>query len=198
MKNKLKNFWIVFCFILKITLIGFGGGNALMPVIKKEAVDKKQWLTLEEFNQMVIVTNMLPGPSVIQSISYICIKHFGKIWGSILTLLAILPHIFIALGCYLLIDKLPINYLYAISVGVLGSIIGVLLAFGWSYLKQSKNKLNTPLWLILFLFTFAFCFFVPAPWNMPIVVMVVIFIIVGFVEWFLYCKSKRQNKKGDK
>ncbi|TNK91411.1 chromate transporter, partial [Mycoplasmopsis pullorum] len=35
MKNK---FWPLFIFVLKVMIIGFGGGNAIMPVIKSEAV----------------------------------------------------------------------------------------------------------------------------------------------------------------
>nr|WP_257720604.1 chromate transporter [Mycoplasma mycoides] len=33
-------FWNIFLFILLITFVGFGGGNAIMPVIKRYAVDK--------------------------------------------------------------------------------------------------------------------------------------------------------------
>ncbi|VEU77963.1 chromate transporter [Mycoplasmopsis columbinasalis] len=198
-KSRKTSFWEVFLFVLKITFIGFGGGNALMPVIKNEAVDRKKWLTLEEFDKMVIVTNMLPGPSVIQSISYICIKHFGKFLGSILTLVAILPHVLMAFGLYLGVSKLPLQYLYVIAAGVLTAISGVLFAFGWSYMKSSKNKINTPLWLFLFIFTFAFCFFVPTPYNIPVIVMIAIFFIVGIIEFVLYRKAKkmRSNKNNN-
>ncbi|KUH47672.1 chromate transporter [Mycoplasmopsis meleagridis] len=193
--NKIKDFFVIFLFVIKITLIGFGGGNALMPVIEKEAVYKKSWLTKEEFDRMVIVTNMLPGPSVIQSISYICIKKFGKFWGSILTLLSMLPHLFLALGIYLAVAQFPQKYLYVISVGVLGSIIGVLFAFGWSYMKKSKNKINVPLWVFLFLFTFIFCVFIPSPGNIPVIVMIAVFIFLGLTEYLFYKKSKRKKKE---
>lgn len=195
MQEKKKLFLEVFLFVLKITFIGFGGGNALMPVIKREAVDRKKWLSIEEFDKMVIVTNMLPGPSVIQAISYICIKHFGKLWGSLLTLISILPHVFLAFGLYLAVNKLPLNYLYVIAAGVLTSIAGVLFAFGWSYMKKSKNQMNTPLWLFLFIFTFAFCFFIPSPGNIPVIVMILLFLIVGLIELFLYLKTKKIKKR---
>ncbi|MFL0973859.1 chromate transporter, partial [Mycoplasmopsis synoviae] len=32
------SFWQAFLFVLKITFIGLGGGNALMPIIEKEAI----------------------------------------------------------------------------------------------------------------------------------------------------------------
>ena len=45
----------------KIGLIGFGGGNALVPVIEKELVTTSQLLTKEEFDKEVIVANITPG-----------------------------------------------------------------------------------------------------------------------------------------
>ncbi|TNK88663.1 chromate transporter [Mycoplasmopsis pullorum] len=194
MKNK---FWPLFIFVLKVMIIGFGGGNAIMPVIKSEAVEKKKWLTIEEFDRMVIVTNMLPGPSVIQAISFLAIKNLGIFKGVILTLFAIFPHILIALILYLLASYLPINYLYAISIGALSVIAGVLLSFGWSYMTKSKNMINTPLWLLTFLVTLVFCVFVPSPFNLPIFVMIVFFLILGIVQFCLFKKSKK-IQKGDK
>lgn len=48
--------------IIMVTFIGFGGGNAMMPVIKRYVVDKYQGLDNDEFDRNVVVTNMLPDP----------------------------------------------------------------------------------------------------------------------------------------
>ncbi|UWV92884.1 chromate transporter [Mycoplasmopsis cynos] len=85
-------FWKLFFFILKISFIELGGGNLLTPVIKKEIVENKKLLDVKEFDQIVIVTNMLPGASVIQCISYISIKLLGKVKGIIITLFALFTY----------------------------------------------------------------------------------------------------------
>lgn len=184
-------------FILKITLVGFGGGNALMPVIRNECVIRNKWLTEKEFEKIVIVTNMLPGASVIQVLGYISVKLFGKLKGFFITLIVILPHVLIAFGLFLLSNYLPTNYLFVIAIGVLSSIVGVLFAFGWNYMKTSKDKIRLPVWLFLFVFTFSFCFFVPTPYNLPIIVMIVVFIILGFIEFITYRKTKKKIFKKD-
>ncbi|WP_342277392.1 chromate transporter [Spiroplasma endosymbiont of Nephrotoma flavescens] len=39
---------------MKISFFGFGGGNAVMPLIKNEVVVKKRWITEDEFNHLLI------------------------------------------------------------------------------------------------------------------------------------------------
>ena len=47
--------------MVKIGLIGFGGGNALVPVIERELVTSTGILPREEFDKEVIVANITPG-----------------------------------------------------------------------------------------------------------------------------------------
>ncbi|AMD81483.1 chromate ion transporter [Mycoplasmopsis canis PG 14] len=188
--KKEVSFWKLFWFIIKITFIGFGGGNALMPVIKKEVVDKNSWITPNEFDEIVIVTNMLPGASVIQTISYISIKLLGKLKGTLVTLVAIFPHVMMAFGLLLLFNKIPTQYIKIISVGVLVSIIAFLIDFGYRFIKQSKDTFKTPIWILIFLFSFSYSLFIPSPYNIPIVAILVVISIYTIIYFIL------KNKKG--
>ena len=47
--------------MMKVGLIGFGGGNALIPVIEQEAVKEKKMVTKEEFDKDVIAATLTPG-----------------------------------------------------------------------------------------------------------------------------------------
>ncbi|WLP85830.1 chromate transporter [Mycoplasma seminis] len=186
------SFWEVFLFILKVTIIGFGGGNALMPVIQREAVVKKQWLTDEEFDDIVIVTNMLPGASVIQTLSYIAISLLGKVKGTILTLLAILPHVLLAFAFLVVLTKyLPPMYLKIISVGVLVAIIAFLINFGVRYAKQAHKTMSTPLWILIFLFSAGYSLFIPAPYNLPVIAIVVVIGI--YCIWYFISNKKKKT-----
>ncbi|SJZ50611.1 chromate transporter [Mycoplasmopsis verecunda] len=188
--NRKAGFWEVFIFILKVTIIGFGGGNALMPVIQREAVGKKKWLSEEEFDDIVIVTNMLPGASVIQTLSYIAVSLLGKVKGTILTLLAIIPHVLLAFTFLVVLTKyFPPEYLKIISVGVLVAIIAFLINFGVRYAKQAHKTMSTPLWILIFLFSAGYSLFIPAPYNLPVVAIVVVIAIYSF--WYLLTKKKK-------
>ncbi|WP_308699316.1 chromate transporter [Mycoplasma procyoni] len=189
MKN--KEFWKVFWFIIKCTFIGFGGGNAIMPVIKKYAVDQYKWLDDEEFNNAIVAVNLIPGPAVIEMISYIAIKKLGKVLGIIVTLLAIMPHVLVVMVLFVLSSLLPNKYLFVLNIGVMPALIGVVSAFGYRYLKTSQKALSLPIWISLFLITAAFCLFVPAPFNLPAIPLVVVILIVFITE---FIRSKRNKK----
>ena len=46
---------------LKLSIISFGGGTALLPVIGEELVEKKNWLAREKFNYGIAVIASSPG-----------------------------------------------------------------------------------------------------------------------------------------
>ncbi|WP_033178661.1 chromate transporter [[Mycoplasma] anseris] len=189
-KRNFSSFWQVVWFIIFTTFVGFGGGNAIMPIIKKQAVDKRKWLTEEEFDHVVIITNMLPGASVIEALSYVAIKLLGFWKGLIATIIGILPHCLFAF-CLLLITKyIPREYLYVVALGVLITIIGLLINFTIRYLKKSFKPLGFGLWFSLFLMSFLFSLFVPTPYNMPVFLMLSIIAI-----FFIIIAIKKRNKK---
>lgn len=47
--------------MLRIGLIGFGGGNALIPVIEKEIVEEKALITRSEYEEDIVVASITPG-----------------------------------------------------------------------------------------------------------------------------------------
>lgn len=56
----LKNLWLLF---LKLGIIGFGGPAAHIAMMRNEIVERRKWLTNEEFLQLIGVTNLIPGPN---------------------------------------------------------------------------------------------------------------------------------------
>lgn len=192
-KNTFKDYWDVFAFIIKCTFIGFGGGNALYPVINKYAVKKYKWITETEMNEVIITTNLLPGATVMQSLSYIAIKRLGKI-GVLVTIIAVLPNVFLAVGGYYLITKLPFAYLYVVNVAVIGIIIAMLFVFSFNYVRQTMKETKATYIFILTTFSFAFAFFVPAPFNIPAFLMFGTLIILFFHSLYKLKKAeKKQN-----
>ena len=66
-----------------LALQGFGG---VLAVVQRELVEKKKWLTLDEFVEDWSVAQILPGPNVINLALMIGGKHFG--WRGALSALA--------------------------------------------------------------------------------------------------------------
>ena len=60
-------YWQLLGVYLKIGIFGFGGGYAMLSLIQYEVVDKYHWLTLQEFTDVVAISQMTPGPIGINS-----------------------------------------------------------------------------------------------------------------------------------
>ena len=46
--KKLKDLFTIYFAFFKVGAFTFGGGLAMMPMLQKELIEKKQWLTEEE------------------------------------------------------------------------------------------------------------------------------------------------------
>ncbi|HBX49220.1 MAG TPA: chromate transporter, partial [Clostridiaceae bacterium] len=81
---------VFFCFF-KIGLFSFGGGYAMLPLIQKEVVDKYAWVSVQEFIDVVAISQATPGPVAINTATYIGYKTSGVIGSAMATLGVTLP-----------------------------------------------------------------------------------------------------------
>ncbi|UUD36978.1 chromate transporter [Mycoplasmopsis californica] len=189
---KKTSFWIVLWVIIKISFISFGGGNAVFPVLKRDVVEKRNWIDEHEFNELIIKTNLLPGPSIVQSFTYISIRMLGFWRGMIVTLIGTLPHVLFFFGIFLGISYLPQRYLLVVSAAVLPTVAGIVLAFTIDFIKKNKGSVHAATFWIIFIFTLAYSLFVPAPFNAPIFPMLVIIVYVTIL--FIVTSKKTKVK----
>lgn len=91
MKRLLKMFFT----FLKIGSFTFGGGYAMIPLIEKEVVEKNQWISKDEFLDILVIAQSFPGALAVNASTFIGYK-IGKLPGAILGLLGVvLPSFFI-------------------------------------------------------------------------------------------------------
>jgi chromate transporter len=73
---------------LKIGAFSFGGGYAILPVIRHEVVGIHHWLTDREFLNILSISQVTPGPVAINTSTYVGYK-MGGIPGSIASTIAV-------------------------------------------------------------------------------------------------------------
>lgn len=54
----------------KIGIFNFGGGYAMLSLIQDEVVNKHHWMTINEFTDIVAVSQSTPGPIGINAATY--------------------------------------------------------------------------------------------------------------------------------
>ena len=64
----------MFLSFAKIGTFTLGGGFAMVPLMESEIVDKKHWLTKEEFLDIIIVSQSSPGVFAVNMASHVGYK----------------------------------------------------------------------------------------------------------------------------
>ena len=62
---------------ISFTLIALQGFGGVVAIIQREMVEKKQWMTQEEFVEEWAVAQIMPGPNVVNLSMMIGARHFG-------------------------------------------------------------------------------------------------------------------------
>lgn len=84
----------LFIAFLKIGTFSFGGGYAMLPFIQAEIVEKNNWISINEFLDIIGISQMTPGPIAINSATFVGYKLFGVI-GSFMATLGVITTSFI-------------------------------------------------------------------------------------------------------
>ena len=79
----------LFLSYVKIGFFGFGGGYAMLSLIHNEVVTSHQWITNSELTDIIAISQMTPGPIVINCATYVGYVVTGNVWGSLLATFAV-------------------------------------------------------------------------------------------------------------
>lgn len=134
----------IFVTFFKIGSFTIGGGYAMLPVIQKEVVDNKKWLTDEEFLDSIAVTNSLPGPFAINSATFVGYRRAGIPGAVTAALGATMPSFVIILLIAVFFSTLSGNrYVEYVFAGVRPAVVA-LIFFALVKLTKSVgiNKVN--------------------------------------------------------
>lgn len=89
--------WTAFLSFIKIGLFTIGGGYAMIPLVEREVVTRRQWLTPEEFLDSLTLAQTVPGLLAVNMAIFVGYKLKGA-WGALVTAIAaILPSFVIIL-----------------------------------------------------------------------------------------------------
>ncbi len=80
---------------LRIGLLTFGGGLAMLPMLKYELVEKKKWITEEDLLDCYAIGQCTPGIIAVNTATYVGYKRKGIAGGIVSTLGMVTPSLVI-------------------------------------------------------------------------------------------------------
>jgi chromate transporter len=151
---------------LRIGLLSFGGPAAQIALMHREIVDRKRWLSEQQYLNALSFCMLLPGPEAMQLATYAGWRLHGTIGGLIAGLLFVLPGavvIFTLALIYVLYGGLPL--VNALFLGVKAAVIIIVIE---ALLRVARRALLLPEhWLVAGL-AFVAIFFLALPFPLII------------------------------
>ncbi|MDP3620562.1 MAG: chromate transporter [Polynucleobacter sp.] len=142
--------WELFIGFTKIGLSGFGG---VLPWARRTIVEQKSWITAAEFNAILGICQLVPGPNIVNLA--VCIgARFGGARGAFAAVMGLM---LAPIGVVLILAMLYDHFSYIEAVqGVLRGIsavgVGLIAATGFKMLREEFRY--PPMLLVVFVTLF--------------------------------------------
>ena len=178
-------FQLFFTFF-KIGAFTLGGGYAMLSMVEKAVVDKKQWIPSDEFWDMIAIVQSLPGVFAVNTALYVGHRIAGRKGAAAAILGAIIPSIVIILLLATIFREyrnLPV--VERIFKGIRPCVVALILAPSLRMIKSAKVTWKTAIIPIAAAFLIWWCKVSP--------VIVIIAAIAGSLVYAIVMERKMKQ-----
>jgi len=130
--------------LLKVGATGFGGAMPMVALVHMEYVEKRHWVTQEEFDEAVMVGQIMPGPIAVDAITHMGYRLRG--WpGAIVSWFSfILPSFLLMLALTLFYMRYGgIPQVVGIFKGLGAGVVAVIAVAAWRMGKPHLKNVKT-------------------------------------------------------
>lgn len=129
--------WQIFITFFKTGLFTFGGGYAMIAILEKELVAKKNWITDADMLDMLVIAESTPGVIAVNTATGVGYRLRGVLGAIVATLGVVLPSFVIICGLSFVIELVANNKWYqAAFTGVQACVSALILN---AFIKMSKQ-----------------------------------------------------------
>jgi chromate transporter len=151
-----ENMWnLIFVLLisfLQIGLFSVGGGYATIPLIQEQVVNIHEWLTFQEFTDIITISQMTPGPLAVNTSTFVGIRIAGIPGAITATFGCVISGFIISIALYNFFNKYRkintilnvLSGLRAVSVGLIASSAStlILIALGGIAKLEEIGSIN--------------------------------------------------------
>ncbi len=132
-------FWAFF----RVGIFGFGGGPAMIPLVRAEVVTRHKWLTDEEFADVLAIGNTLPGPIATKMPGYIGYRVAG-VSGCIAAVIAVILPMIVAMIVMLGIFSRyrDVAWIRGMGQAVIPVVMVMMGQLAWDFFDKSQAALG--------------------------------------------------------
>ncbi len=140
--------WALVRYFLYLGTAGFGGPVALVEYMHRDLVERRAWITEDEYREGLALANVSPGPLAAQLAIYLGYIHYSFFGATLVAIAFVLPSFLmvVAIG-WAYIEFGGLSWMQAVFYGVGSAIIGII---AWSACRLTRNVIASDalLWAI--------------------------------------------------
>lgn len=141
MKQQSYTLWQLTRYFLKLGTIGFGGPVALVGFMHRDLVEKKQWISEEEYKEGMALAQLAPGPLAAQLAIYLGYVHYGIMGATLVGFTFVIPSFLMVLilgFAYKKFGGLP--WIQSVFYGISAGVIGIIAFSSYKLVNKSIGK----------------------------------------------------------
>ena len=182
MREKIKGLLTLYLTFCKIGIMTFGGGLSMMPIMQRELIDKRHWITEDDLIDYYAIGQATPGIIAVNVSTFIGYKQFGVLGGIVGTLGIISPSLLIILAlAHLITSVSEFPWVQKALAGINVAVASLLTKITFDFCKKTVKNLFT---LAVFLASFSLIYFLKIPSFLVILGVIALGILVHFINVF--------------
>ncbi len=184
--NRRTKIWRLFLTFLKIGAFTFGGGYAMIPLIQREMVEQKKWITDDDILEIIAIAESTPGPIAINAATFVGYRVAGFFGAFFATLGVVLPSFVIILAIsFILREFQHIRAVQYAFNGIRAGVLALLIKALWTmYQKAPKGAVSYIVMGLAFMLT-AFA-------DVNVLLVIVLCAVIGLVSSIVAQRRERR------
>ena len=185
--DKLKTLVTLYLAFCKVGVMTFGGGLAMMPMLQKELIEKRGWITDEDLIDYYAIGQSTPGIVAVNVSTFVGYKKAGIAGGIIGTAGIVTPSLIIIMVLANLISS--VNDYPWVQKALSGVNVAVAALLTKVTLNFAKNTVKNVFSLAVALFSFVLVYFFKVPSFFIILGAIALGTVIHFVNAYLDKKN---------
>lgn len=180
----LKKLWQIYLVFFKIGLVTFGGGLSMLPIMERELVDKRKWVTDQDIIDYFAIGQVTPGIIAVNVSTFVGYKRAGVLGGVTGTLGIATPSLIIIMILATFITNISDIAIVAKALrGVNVAVASLLTCISIRFFKKTILSIVAFIEVIL-AFTLVFIF------NVHSIFIILGVLVMGFTAYFIKKREK--------
>jgi len=178
--------------MMKTGIIGFGGGPSVIPLIKHEVVKVYGWMEEEEFDDLFVIANTLPGPIATKISGYVGYQLKGSMGAVIAVIAHILPSSLAMLVLMSTVSAFSESSVVQSMIGAVVPVVSVMLGLmAYEFAEKAVKGLGIYIGIALFGLSLLLLEIV----HIHPAIVIIVFMVYGSMHFKIVEKWKRKHHR---